>query len=70
MSLEAVIGQVQQAQRELSKAVAGAGGWADKQREAFDQQRLRPLNDVAPRLAAALQRAQEKLDAAARLQAD
>lgn len=70
MSLDAVIRQVEQAKSELAKAVATATGWSDQQRESFDQQRMRPLNDVAARLATALRRAEEQIKAAARLQAD
>ena len=70
MSLSDVARQVEQARTELTKAAANATAWQDIQRESFDQTRLKPLNDVAARLTAALQRAEEQINAAARLQAD
>lgn len=70
VSLSNVVRQVEQAKTELSKAAANATAWQDKQRESFDQTRMKPLNDVATSLTAALQRAEEQINSAVRMQAD
>lgn len=70
MSLDNAIRQVESAQIELRSVASGAEGWKDSQRDDFDKQRMKPLDEAASRLLAALQRANEQLAAATRLQAD
>ena len=67
MILDDPIRQVETARAELSKVTASTGGWSDKQREAFDSQRITPLDAAGGRLLSQLRKAQEQCTAAERL---
>ena len=70
MTLENAVRQVELAQAELRAVDMRAQGWADKQREQFDKQRLEPLKGAGSRLIAALRKADEQCQAAIRMMAD
>lgn len=70
MSLDNTIRQVESAQIGLRSVASGAEGWKDRQRDEFDNQRMKPLDDAASRLLVALRRANEQLVAATKLQTD
>lgn len=67
MTLDGPIREAQTARAELAKVASSTQGWADRQREAFDTQRLKPLADAGAHFVAALQRAQEQCAQAERL---
>lgn len=70
MTLDGPIREAQAARAELAKVASSTQGWSDRQRQAFDNQRLKPLADAGARLVAALQRAQEQCARAERLLSD
>ena len=67
MTLEGPIRQVETARTELGKVARSTGGWSDQQRDAFDSQRMTPLDTAAARLLSALRKAQEQCAQAERL---
>jgi hypothetical protein len=70
VTLDGPIREAQTARTELAKVASSTQGWADRQRQAFDAQRLKPLADAGAHLVAALQRAQEQCAKAERLLSD
>ncbi len=70
MTLENALREVETARVQLRAVASRAQGWADNQREQFDKQRMKPLDDAAARLIAALQRANEQCQAAMSMLAD
>lgn len=70
MTLENTLREVETAHVQLRAVASSAQGWADNQREQFDKQHMKPLDDAAARLIAALQRANEQCQAAMRMLAD
>ena len=70
MSLDNTIRQVESAQIELRSVARAAEGWKDSQRDDFDKQHMKPLDEAASHLLAALKGANEQLIAATRMQAD
>jgi len=67
VTLEGPIRQVETARADLSKVASSTNGWSDKQRHAFDSQRMTPLDTAGGRLLSALQKAQEHCSQAERL---
>jgi hypothetical protein len=60
MTLDGPIREAQTAHAELAKVASSTQGWADRQRQAFDTQRLKPLAEAGADLVTALQKAQEQ----------
>ena len=67
MILDDPIHQVETARAELGKVAGSTSGWSDEQRQAFDSQRMGPLDVVGGQLLSQLRKAQEQCAAAERL---
>ena len=67
MILDDPIRQVETARAELGKVADSTGGWSDEQRQAFDSQRMSPLDAAGGLLLSQLRKAQEQCMAAERL---
>jgi len=67
VTLDDPIRQVETARAELAKVAGSTHGWSDRQRQTFDGQRLKPLDEAGARLSAALQKAREQCAQAERL---
>lgn len=67
MILDGSIRQLESARIELIQVASSTEAWSDKQRQAFDSQRMKPLGEAGARLMTALQKAQEQCVAAERL---
>ena len=67
MNLSEPIRVVETALGNLSRASADSSGWSDRQRAAFDAQRLTPLLEAGRQLTAALKSTQDQVDRADRM---
>lgn len=61
------IRHVETARAELRKVADSTGGWSDEKRQAFDSQRMSPLDAAGARLLSQLRKAQERCLAAERM---
>lgn len=66
-TLQGSLQSVEAALIELTKAVNAADGWADRQRDEFDRQRVQPIVEAGRTLSLALRKAQEQCKKAEQL---